>query len=391
MGKIKIAFFAEMLIEEFDGASLTMFQLLKRIPENRFEFLFICGTGPDTLFGFPCIRIPSITLPLNTSYKISLPQLASSRIREALHTFKPDLVHIATPSLLGQTALRYARRRQLPVISIYHTHFISYIDYYFKNLPFLIEPVKCKVSEAQRNFYNQCDRIYVPSESIRQELMGTHIEAERMRIWKRGINAALFSPAKKDPAFIQRITGNQLPTVLFASRLVWEKNLETLFRIYDNMIAGGLPCNMVVAGDGVAAEQCRNRMKKAFFTGRLSHEELSVLYASADVFLFPSVSESYGNVVVEAMASGLPCVIAHGGGSKDFITQGLNGFTCEPYNADDYVDKIARLLNNKALWTQISAEGRRYSLRFDWNELADIYFTEATDLCRLYQTEPVSL
>ena len=391
MDKIKIAFFAEILIEELDGATHTMFQLLKRIPENRFEFLFICGTGPEKLFGFPCIKIPSITLPVNTSYKISLPQLASNRIREALHRFRPDLVHIATPSLLGQTGLRYARRYQLPVISIYHTHFISYVDYYLKYLPCLIRPVKCKISEVQKNFYNQCDRIYVPSESIRQELIDMHIEAERMRIWKRGIDTSLFNPAKRDPAFIQRITGNKLPTVLFASRLVWEKNLDTLFRIYDRMTDRELLCNMVVAGDGIAADHCRNRMKKAFFTGRLSHEELSVLYASADIFLFPSVSESYGNVVVEAMASGLPCVIAHGGGSKDFITQGINGFTCEPYNADDYANKIARLLNNKALWAQIAQEGRRYSLRFDWNELADTYFTEAADLCHAYLTEPATL
>ena len=391
MGKIKIAFFAEMLIEEFDGATHTMFQLLKRIPESCFEFLFICGTGPKRLFGFPCIKIPSITLPVNTSYKMSLPQLASNRIREALHAFEPDLVHIATPSLLGQTGLRYARRHQLPVITIYHTHFISYVDYYFKHLPFLIEPLKSKITESQRNFYNQCNRIYVPSESIRQELTAMHIQADRMRIWKRGIDTSLFSPAKKDAAFIQRITGNQLPTVLFASRLVWEKNLETLFLIYDRIIASRLRCNIVVAGDGIAADQCRNRMKKAFFTGRLSHEKLSVLYASADVFLFPSVSESYGNVVVEAMASGLPCVIAYGGGSKDFITQGVNGFTCEPYSADDYVNKIARLLNDQVLWTQISQESLRYSLGFDWNELADIYFTEVTALCRPYSTEPATL
>ena len=307
MKKIKVAFFAEILIEDHDGATRTMFQLLKRIPKASFEFLFICGSGPDDVAGFECLKIPSVTLPVNTNYIMSLPLLAFPKMNDKLQEFEPDVIHIATPSPLGQYAIRYAKEHYLPVISIYHTHFISYVDYYLKHLPFLIDFVKSKMSVSMTAFYNQCDQVYIPSESIAAELAAMGIDENRMKIWKRGIDTDLFSPLKRDVSVMREITGNDHPTILFASRLVWEKNLETLFRIYDRLQISNPEYNLIVAGDGAAGRFCKTRMVKAYCIGTADHEKLSVLYASADVFVFTSVSESYGNVVPEAMASGLPC------------------------------------------------------------------------------------
>jgi len=384
---IKIAFFAEILIPDFDGASRTMFQLIRRIPADQFEFLFICGLGPDELYGFECFHIPTVTLPKNTTYKMAVPQLAKRKLQARLEAFAPDVVHIATPSLLGQYALRYAGDHRLPVLSIYHTHFISYIEYYFKSLPFLIPFVKSKIANNQKKFYNRCDLVYVPAEGIMAEMQEMGIEAARMKIWKRGMDTALFSPEKRNPELMRRLTGNDLPTVLFASRLVWEKNLETLIRVYERCRSLQLPCNFVVAGDGVARKACESRMPGAVFLGTVDHETLSELYASADIFLFPSISESYGNVVLEAMASGLPCVLANGGGSRDFVEQGVNGFKCAPNDEADYVDKITRLLEDKTLRHQLSEAGRRYSLAFDWDHLAEVYFGDLRFLSKRAELE----
>lgn len=392
MKKIKVAFFADILIEDYDGASRTMFQIIKRIPSEGFEFLFVCGVGPDKLFGFPCIQIPALTLPINTNYKIALPQLADARIKGKLLEFEPDIVHIATPSFLGQFALKYAQQYGLPVITIYHTHFISYVDYYLKHAPsLLVDFVKSKVILNQKSFYNQCNKIYIPSESIVDELIDIGIERTRIKIWKRGIDTKLFSPIKKNLGLIATLTGNNYPTILFASRLVWEKNLETLFRIYDCLQTKNLPHNFIIAGDGVARNFCENRMQKSIFIGKVDHAVLAELYASSDVFLFPSVSESYGNVVIEAMASGLPSVIADGGGSKDFIEQGINGFKCKPFNENDYVEKIEILLRNKDVWKQCSEEGLLYSQKFNWDELIRTYFTDVNSLARQTQFELKSL
>ncbi|MCC8409742.1 glycosyltransferase family 1 protein [Mucilaginibacter sp. UR6-1] len=375
-------FFSEILDKDHDGAVRTMYQLISRINPEFFEFLFICGTGPDELYGFECVKVPALTVPVNRNYKLALPGLVQVSLKEKLRTFDADVVHIATPSLLGEFALKYARQERLPVISIYHTHFISYIDYYFKHTPFLIDFVRSRVIDGQRNFYNGCDTIYMPSEGIGKWLAGIGVKPHKMKSWKRGIDTGLFSPAKYDASFMRNVTGNNAPVILFASRLVWEKNLETLFDIYDGLKAANTPFNMVIAGDGKEKPVCRERMPDAFFTGKVDHDTLSVLYASADVFVFPSVSEAYGNVVLEAMASGLPCVIADGGGSADFIEQDVNGFKCKPYNADEYISKIMLLINDDALHSRVVQAGLKYSSAFNWNELASVYFNDVNQLAK---------
>lgn len=378
MDKIKVAFFAEILIEDFDGASRTMFQLINRIDKSKYEFLFICGVGPDKIQDFECVKIPVINLPINAGYTMALPTMVKKELKKRLKTFKPDVIHIATPSLLGSFSLKYANKHDLPVITIYHTHFISYIDYYLKHTPFLINRVKQVMAENQKDFYNKCDKVYVPAESIKNELEDIGIMPTKMKIWKRGIDNELFSPKHIDPELFINLVGNENPTIIFASRLVWEKNLETLFRIYDKIQACEMDINLLIVGDGGAKKACMLKMPKAVFTGKVNHQELAILYASADLFLFPSVSETYGNVVLEAMASGLPCVIADGGGSKDFIEQGLNGFKCDPYNEDDYLEKMLLILNNRTLKDQFVSEGLNYTHQLSWDQLAQEYFNDLT-------------
>ncbi|WP_240049363.1 glycosyltransferase family 4 protein [Mucilaginibacter psychrotolerans] len=372
--RVRVAFFAEILTEGLDGAIRTMYQLIDRIDDSRFEFLFIYGEGPENIKGHQSMSVPHVSLFVNSGYSLALPVLAESRMKHALRKFAPDVVHIATPSLLGNFGLNYARQNGLPVMTIYHTHFISYIDYYFKHLPFLINSTRQLVVARHKLFYNQCDRIYVPSESMKVELAEMGVQAHRMQIWKRGMDAGLFSPQKRNKKALRELTCNDNPTVLFASRLVWEKNLETLFEVYDGMQNQNPVVNFVIAGDGSALKACKTRMPHAVFTGKVGHGQLSVLYASADIFLFPSVSETYGNVVLEAMASGLPCVIADGGGSADFIEQGINGFKCRPYDAADYIEKISLTLANPLLAAQFAQKGLEYSGRLNWDDLAADYF-----------------
>lgn len=387
--RIRVAFFAEILVEDSDGASRTMFQLINRIDPAEFEFLFICGTGPDRISGFECLKIPSITLPVNASYTMALPVLIKTEIKEKLNTFLPDVIHIATPSLLGNFALKYAQRNFLPVLSIYHTHFISYIDYYLKHTPFLINKVKQLVAESHKTFYNQCDTIYIPSETIKDELTLMGIEVPRMKLWKRGMDTQLFSPKHRNPELLRQLTGNNDPTIFFASRLVWEKNLETLFAIYNTLQEQNIKVNFVIAGDGTAKTACEASMKNAIFLGKVDHKTLAVLYASATIFLFPSISETYGNVVLEAMASGLPCIIADGGGSRDSIEQGINGFKCSPYLAKDFAEKIVILLNDRQLRNQFIEKGLQQSKAFNWSELAIEYFNDLKALSEVPQLELV--
>lgn len=156
--------------------------------------------------------------------------------------------------------------------------------------------------------------------------------------------------------------------------------METLFGIYDALQAEGIEVNFVVAGTGVAEETAKQRMKKAIFLGFLSHEKLAKAYASCDVFVFPSISESYGNVVVEAMACGCVPVIARGGGSQTLVNDGETGFLCDPNNPTDYVTKINLLLSDAKRKQKMQQAGYKYVAPLSWEQLAKEYFNDIETL-----------
>jgi len=381
----KVAFFSEIMIEDFDGASRTMFQIINRIDQTSFSYLFIHGRGPQSIRNFPCHQVPTLRIPLNDDYSLALPQLSPWKLENKLDKFNPDVIHIATPSLLGFFALNYAKRKNIPVISIYHTHFISYIAYYFRNLSLLIKPTEHWTRQTMIRFYNHCEKVYVPTANMMDELKEIGIQAARLTLWQRGVDAKLFNPQKRDKAYLRSLTNNNRPTILFASRLVWEKNIQTLIAIYQQLELDNTEYNLIIAGDGAAKATAESQMPNAIFLGKVAHEELAKLYASADVFLFTSTSETYGNVVIEAMASGLPSVIANGGGSANLIQHYQTGFKCEANNAAEYVYFIHKIITNSTLREKIQQAALRYVNSLNWANLTDQYFHEVQALASTKQ------
>lgn len=376
----KVAFFTEILVADFDGASRTMFQLINRIDQDKFSYFFVYGGGPSKFRNFHSYKVPTFKIPVNDDYCLAIPQLIKKKLELALDEFAPDMIHIATPSLLGFFALNYAKRKNIPVLTIYHTHFISYIAYYFKNILPLVKPTEQWIKKAMNNFYNKCDIVYVPTKSILDELQQIGLQQGGLKIWQRGIDTTLFNPQKKNVDFLRTITKNNRPTILFVSRIVWEKNIETLIEIYQHIQAQNLDYNFIVVGEGTAKTTAKQEMPKAIFLGKKNHEELAILYASADAFVFPSVSETYGNVVVEALASGLPCVIADGGGSASLIQHGKNGFKCQPENAAGYVYYLKKILSDNSLRKNLINAGLDYAGQLDWNRLSQSYFNDVEQL-----------
>ncbi|MDR2282476.1 MAG: glycosyltransferase family 1 protein [Sphingobacterium sp.] len=376
----KIAFFTEILIADFDGASRTMFQLIERIDPTLFDYLFVYGNGPEQFRDFKSYKVPTFRIPVNEDYCLAIPHLIKTKLEATLDNFAPEVIHIATPSLLGFFALNYAKKRGIPVLTIYHTHFISYIDYYFRNLTSLVKPTQHWIKKAMLSFYNRCGVTYVPTQSIADELSTIGIDTERIQIWPRGIDCELFTPLKRDCHYIQHITGNTKPNILFASRLVWEKNIKTLIAIYHRLAQEGLDYNLIIVGEGTAQAVAMQEMPNAYFLGKKNHEQLSRLYASADAFVFTSTSETYGNVVVEAMASGLPCVIADGGGSASLVQHGISGFKCSPQNPLEYVHFLRSVIEDGSLRSKFKKEGLQFVSRLDWNRLSQQYFLDIQQL-----------
>lgn len=383
MRKIRVAFFADMLLEKLDGYSRTIQQLIRHIPKDEFEFLFFTGSDTEgAIQYFNSVDIPSVPIPTNKPYKMAIPYLIRNNLTAQINSFKPDVIHIANPSLLGKFACEYASINKIPTVSIYHTHYISYVKYYLRNLPSLIPAGERYVSNVNKLIYDQCDIVYVPVKDIADKLNERGFRTDHYKIWQRGVDLEVFSPQKRSIEYIHKQTGNDKINVLFVSRLVWEKNLKTLIAIYNKIDHERY--NIVLAGSGAAQDELQLRMPKAIFLGDLCHDDLSVVYASSDVFLFPSDTESFGNVVVEAMASGLPVVSANAGGPVGIIEDGETGFLCDSHNPGLYIDRIELLMRNDKLRSQIVNKALEHTKTFSWQKLADIYCNDLKSLSLSY-------
>ncbi|MFD2597601.1 glycosyltransferase family 4 protein [Sphingobacterium corticis] len=368
------------MIKDFDGAARTLFQLIDRIDTEQFEYAFVYGNGPEKFRNYQSLKTPRLRLPVNEDYSLALPALTKQRLYTQLDEFAPDVIHITTPSALGFFALKYAQKRNLPVISIYHTHFLAYIPYYFQKLSFLVKPVSNWMSSAMQRFYNSCDMIYTPTPSMIENLQKIGIKKQLLTLWQRGINLQLFNPTNRDPNYLPKRTGNNRKNILFASRLVWEKNVKMLIQLSELIEEQDLQYNLIIVGDGTARKEMEKHMPNAYFFGKQDHQTLATLYASSDVFVFPSISETYGNVVTEAMASGLPCVIADGGGSADLVKHGYNGYKCDPQNPFEYLHYLQKILENTSVYALLRKNALETVTPLDWDRLAERYFADVVQL-----------
>ncbi|OHD66804.1 MAG: hypothetical protein A2176_09990 [Spirochaetes bacterium RBG_13_51_14] len=306
-------------------------------------------------------------MPLYGDYPLAFPY-CDKKLKKALEEFKPDLIHFTTPAFLGRYARNYAIKNNKPLVSTYHTHFPNYVDYYFKFLPFL-KFLGHLVPLILRYYYNVCDTVYVPTKPVLEDLAGIGIERRRMTIWARGIDTSKFNPRKRDDKYIDRLCGKDTIRILFVSRLYWVKEITTIVNIYTKLSRTHPNMKMVITGDGPQRKYMEKRMPGAVFTGKVLHDDLPRLYASCDIFLFPSITETFGNVNLEAMASGLPVVAAAKGGPLGIIREGETGFLVDPKNIDKFCDRLSRLIDNPVLLKKMSRNAIDYARTQKWDNL----------------------
>lgn len=381
MGKIKVAFFSDLLVQNFDGATRTMFQIINRIPKDEFEYLFICGMPPEGDIGFEVIKVPTISIPGNNSYGIANTFFSKKMLRKKLDDFKPDIIQFASPSLLSLFANKYGASNNIPIISIYHTHFYSYVQYYWGFVPFLIPYISKLTAYLTKTIYDKVDTLYVPTDEIKKQLLEKcKLEGSNIKIWARGMNQNKFNPNLRDSALIKEHTKNNKANILFASRIVMEKNLDLLVNLYNYCQENGNEYNFIITGDGNALKKLEKKMPNAFFLGGKKQSELAKIYASCDVFLFPSISETFGNVITEAMASGIPCVLANQGGHISYAPNNERAILCPPDNEVAFYTAIKKVLADKELSKTITTNALNFTKTLDWEKLVDSYFIELRQL-----------
>jgi len=315
------------------------------------------------------VSVPSMAIPGRSEYRI--PLSFSARVREDIAKFAPNILHISSPDRVSRQAAAWARGRNIPVACSVHTRFETYFRYY--NLSFL-EPL---VVAWLRRLYRRCDALIAPSESFAQVLREQRMNYD-IGIWTRGVERNIFRPDRRDAAW-RRSWGiaDDVPVVAFLGRLVMEKGLDVFADTIDLLQRRGVPHHVVVIGEGPAGDWFESRLPHASFVGFQGGENLARAVASCDMLFNPSVTETFGNVTLEAMACGLPVVAARATGSASIVKHGQTGYLVSPGAITGFADDLERYCRDPALRAQHGGAGLAESAAYQWDAInqavADTY------------------
>jgi glycosyltransferase involved in cell wall biosynthesis len=307
------------------------------------------------------VSAPSFAFPGRAEYRFStgLP----ARLRQDLADFRPNLFHIAAPDVLGHRALSFARRRDLPVVASVHTRFETYPRYY--GLAFL-EPV---IEGILRRFYRRCDAIVAPSDSMAQVLRQQRMSYD-VGIWTRGVDRDIFNPGRRDLEWRRGIgIGDDEVAIGFLGRLVMEKGLDVFSDTIDALARRGVRHRVLVVGDGPARDWFERRLPDAVFAGFQGGADLGRAVASMDVLFNPSVTETFGNVTLEAMACAVPVVAAIATGSESLVRDGVTGRLVRPGWIEGFADALATYATDADVRRAAGAAGEQAAERFGWDQV----------------------
>jgi|AntAceMinimDraft_18_1070375.scaffolds.fasta_scaffold23390_1 glycosyltransferase involved in cell wall biosynthesis len=359
---MKIAYFIGTLKKE-DGVTRVLLALIDEGRKKGIESVIVTGWAEDaSISSVPIIEVPSIIFPLYKAYRISLPGI--SKFKKQLDEFQPDLIHVHSPDTIAWSALRYAKKRNVPILATHHTNFCKYLSYY--HLGFL-RPL---VWFSLRKLYRQMKITTTPSEVIAEELIDHGMSNAISLPW--GVDFEKFNDSFRSEKLRNQILkqGKKF-IILCVCRLTWEKDLRTLSKAYNLLKQKRKDFVMVIAGDGPARKELESLMPGAIFFGHVEGIKFSQIYASSDIFAFPSTTETFGNVTIEAMASGLVPVVANAGGSKSLVKDNDNGFLTKPRDYQDFEKKINILLDDDGLRQRMRKNALRFSKDFTWEKVFD--------------------
>lgn len=313
------------------------------------------------------VSVPSFSIPRRKEYRIALGMPRA--IRQDVAAFDPHVVHLSAPDLLGWAALRWADANQVPAMATFHTRFETYLHYY--GLGWLV-PAALR---SQRSFYARCAQVLVPTPcvaaALRQDrVIDDRVSPDQLGIFSRGVDRELFTPDRRSDDWRkgQGFSENEV-AVSFLGRVVVEKGLEQFADAIDAVRALGCPVRPLVIGDGPAMGMIRTRLPDAVFTGYLTGEPLARALASSDIFVNPSVTEAFGNVTLEAMASGVAAVCADATGARTLVRQGETGYLVAPRDTSAYAHRIVELASVPGRRRQFGASARAASAEYSWGQI----------------------
>ncbi len=372
----KRAWFTDTL-EDVNGVATTIRKMTAAGVTAGKELVVVTSRAEIGITGIPIKNFAptgEFELPEYELQKLSFPPIMEMLDYIAREGFS-ELI-ISTPGPVGLTALMAAKLLGLRAVGIYHTDFPQYVriltdDSFLETLTW----------KYMHGFYSQLDLLYVNSGAYRQAWVERGIDAGRIAILPRGLDTDLFHPRRRDPHFWERHGGPwpEKAVLLYVGRVSKEKDLDVIVAAVRSLEAGKVPAQMVFVGDGPYLQDLKRALPRARFTGALAGADLAAAYASADVFLFPSTTDTYGNVVVEAHAAGLPTVVSDTGGPKELVEDGVTGYVTRSLDAEDFTRAVRRLVEDGALRQRMSAAARESVRNRDWSRAFNAFWERSPE------------
>ncbi|MBI2024614.1 MAG: glycosyltransferase family 1 protein [Candidatus Harrisonbacteria bacterium] len=362
---MRIAYFIGTL-KKGDGVARVVTTLAREAQQRGVESVIVTGfVESQSISPVPTILIPSVKFPLYKEYKLPLPGMGG--FEKKLKEFNPDVIHIHSPDTIAFAAAKYAKKYNVPIFATHHTDFSRYLSYYHINF---LNPVLWAIL---RRLYSKVRMVTVPSDWTNQDLNNHGIRNVTTVPW--GVDFKSFAPSFRSEQWRKSILKRGEQKILVSvSRLTWEKDLKTLAEAYKLLQSAGKKFQMVIAGDGPARKEFEEMMPGAVFLGYIDKEKLSEVFASSDILLFPSSTETFGQVTLEAMASGAVPVVADQGGSATIVENGKNGLIAQTKNPQSFCEKTLNLLNDENLLNKMKKAGLKSAKRYSWPKVLDQIF-----------------
>jgi len=362
---MRIAVVTETWPPEVNGVALTLSKLINQLSLRRHTIQLIRprqdkhDTANDHA-GWSELLLRGLPIPRYPQLKLGFPSKKS--LIKAWSIKRPDLVHIATEGPLGWSALQAARVLRLPVTSDFRTNFHSYSKHY--GVGWLSKPIVAYL----RKFHNRTLCTMVPTQALKTQLQAAGFD--NLRVVARGVDTQLFHPGQRSTAMRAQWQAHDDTVVLLSvGRLAAEKNLDLIVSTYQALVQNGRPVKLVFAGDGPYRSKLQADCPQAVFTGMCSHAELAVIYASSDLFLFPSLTETFGNVTLEAMASGTPVLAFDCAAATEVIEDRKNGWLVKGEDGQDYIRKALALTENANDLVQAKVQAHASIQPWDWQQI----------------------
>lgn len=307
------------------------------------------------------VSAPSFPIPGRSEYRLAIGLTAG--LRRDLEAFAPNLVHVSAPDVLGHRAVSWARRRDIPVVASVHTRFETYFRYYGGAF---LEPA---VVALLRRFYRRCDAILPPSQSMVEVLRKQRMNHD-IGIWSRGVDREIFTPAARSPAWRRALgIGDREFAIGFLGRLVLEKGIDVFAQTIGALVARGIAHRVLVVGEGPARDWFASNVPTAVFAGFQQGADLGRAVASMDVLFNPSVTETFGNVTLEAMACAVPVVAAAATGASSLVEHGVTGRLVVPDDISGYANALAAYALDRDLADNDGLAGEAKANAFGWDAI----------------------